>query len=525
MDANEYQRLATLTAAPQNDADRAANAVLGLAGEAGELAQLLLDGGHWRGSEQVRHALTVIATLGALVEPVKKVIYQGHVPPVLNTWVDSFDRLHSAANSWEHWCYDTSRAGGLVWEDLPATADLTAVERKFADELGDAQWYVSQGARAIGWDLGIVMQGNITKLERRFPGRVFSAEASQARAEPTADPFVGPRPTLPAITGLHFVPSLNGESVTLSWNDTGYPYAIELEGNGSMLFCGSGCSSGSWMRKSTPYRMRVRLQDGARFGPWSEPVTLPPAPLAAPEPPESPPSIALRISAVSGAGGPQWARTRVVSLVWEHDPLYPDGYTVELSDTPDFKRTAQVGIWPPLKSAAVNIGWEATPYIRVRAFNSELVSNSAPCPHLEVEVIGSIEVMGAQKLHCRCDECGAEVWVDPDDDRVVGWALPNIDAHQAAVRSFAEEAERMVEAQRRVRAAQNARTTAMHWIVTRDGKRLDATRRHETELAAIGEAERLARKDGATFLVWRMVGRVEPAESPVRWVPASDLPF
>lgn len=725
MDANEYQRLASLTAAPQNDADRAANAVLGLAGEAGELAQLLILGG-WHGSEQVRRALDVIAALGTLVEPVKKVIYQGHEPPYLGDWAESFDLLKEGAGAWERWCYGTQRVNANLWAQTPATARLDAMHREFADELGDAQWYVAQGARAIGWDLGIVMQGNLQKLERRFPGRVFSAAASQDRAleygegqgalgsSEVAAP-AGPAYKLPPVTGLHLVPSLNGEMFDLVWDPAGFPYAVEQE-HTTHVFCGSGSRSGSWMRTRHPYRLRVRLQDGALFGPWSEWVTITPqvpvtitdvvaivipgdgrtvrvdtvwpalpetalewednaiytgywtptsdwllprrwhdyqvrfrwrpdglphgewsewftvparpipdvrglrveaAPNPAPDSdtlayarlvwdnrdleigyqveflgsgniyclndagtvataaaaqqvrvraaladrtgpwsdavtlPADPllaPAPVLRLVTISAEPEPGGRPSRLVSLAW--DGGVGDGnYVVELSNDPAFAPAPYISLasatahpaaesrstFAPVtqRTATVKIVWESTPYIRVHDMDTGRISNvihvppappldppPAPCAHSDVEIIGSFERKGAQKLHGRCAACGAEVVLDDDDDRAENWAAANAERYREAVIAFAAEADQLVEAQRRIRAAQSRATTAMHWIITRDWPTTYAT-----ELAAIEEAERLARKEGSVFQVWQMVGKVEAYDRPVRWVPASDLPF
>jgi NTP pyrophosphatase (non-canonical NTP hydrolase) len=178
VDANEYQRLAGLTAAPQNEADRMANAVLGIAGEAAELAQLLLQA-EWRGAPQVEQALRLIAAIGGLVEPVKKVRYQGHLPPDAAAWGEALDAPQAAIAAWRR----LQATGGDVWAGDPATMSAALEVDKFANELGDAQWYVSQGARAVGWELGAVMEANVAKLARRFPAGHFSAEASRGRDE------------------------------------------------------------------------------------------------------------------------------------------------------------------------------------------------------------------------------------------------------------------------------------------------------------------------------------------------------
>lgn len=53
---------------------------------------------------------------------------------------------------------------------------------KVAEELGDVLWYVAITARAIGYDLDLIMEMNIAKLHARYPDG-FDAERSIHRAE------------------------------------------------------------------------------------------------------------------------------------------------------------------------------------------------------------------------------------------------------------------------------------------------------------------------------------------------------
>lgn len=107
MEANQYQRLALVTAAPPGDSQSLHLAILGLgiAGEAGEVADLL-----------------------------KKVIGHGH----------------SLDPEW------------------------------LAKELGDVLWYVATIAAQVGLPLSTVMERNIEKLAKRYPGG-FSEEKSRNR--------------------------------------------------------------------------------------------------------------------------------------------------------------------------------------------------------------------------------------------------------------------------------------------------------------------------------------------------------
>lgn len=51
-----------------------------------------------------------------------------------------------------------------------------------AKELGDILWYIAEATAAIGYDLDTIMQMNIDKLLKRYPGEGFDADRSQHRA-------------------------------------------------------------------------------------------------------------------------------------------------------------------------------------------------------------------------------------------------------------------------------------------------------------------------------------------------------
>ena len=53
---------------------------------------------------------------------------------------------------------------------------------RLIDELGDVLWYVAQTATGLGITLEDVAQGNIKKLEKRYPQK-FTAEQSIHRPE------------------------------------------------------------------------------------------------------------------------------------------------------------------------------------------------------------------------------------------------------------------------------------------------------------------------------------------------------
>lgn len=53
---------------------------------------------------------------------------------------------------------------------------------RFAEELGDAAWYLAISADAIGYDLETVLQMNIDKLRKRYPDG-FDVKHSINRSE------------------------------------------------------------------------------------------------------------------------------------------------------------------------------------------------------------------------------------------------------------------------------------------------------------------------------------------------------
>lgn len=50
-------------------------------------------------------------------------------------------------------------------------------------ELGDIMWYVAQACIALGVSFDDVVAGNVTKLEKRYPGGNFDVFYSENRAE------------------------------------------------------------------------------------------------------------------------------------------------------------------------------------------------------------------------------------------------------------------------------------------------------------------------------------------------------
>jgi NTP pyrophosphatase (non-canonical NTP hydrolase) len=67
----------------------------------------------------------------------------------------------------------------IVFHRKPYTEEIKAHASK---ELGDVIWYWINACRALGLNPNQVIADNVTKLEARYPGGKFSADAAQNRA-------------------------------------------------------------------------------------------------------------------------------------------------------------------------------------------------------------------------------------------------------------------------------------------------------------------------------------------------------
>ena len=67
----------------------------------------------------------------------------------------------------------------MVFQGKPWTDDN---RKHLIIELGDVLWYVAQACMALEVDFDEVIEGNIKKLERRYPGGKFDINDSEHRA-------------------------------------------------------------------------------------------------------------------------------------------------------------------------------------------------------------------------------------------------------------------------------------------------------------------------------------------------------
>ena len=77
-------------------------------------------------------------------------------------------------------CGESGEAIDIVKKWLAQGHDLD--KEKLAKELGDIAWYLAETAYALQIPLEDILQGNIDKLAKRYPGG-FDPERSQFRTE------------------------------------------------------------------------------------------------------------------------------------------------------------------------------------------------------------------------------------------------------------------------------------------------------------------------------------------------------
>ena len=67
----------------------------------------------------------------------------------------------------------------MVFQGKPWNADN---REHLIIELGDVMWYVAQTCIALDVSFDDVIRGNVSKLEKRYPGGSFSVDKSEVRA-------------------------------------------------------------------------------------------------------------------------------------------------------------------------------------------------------------------------------------------------------------------------------------------------------------------------------------------------------
>lgn len=177
MDANEYQKHAmSFSVAHDRPELRLINAVVGIAGEGGELAALLRPA--IAGDEVMRRLFELVAEVGTIAEAVKKARFHGH-----DLDYDAATKAITTAR-----IYAARLANAIAAEvrnGPPEMADVTleAIDPVLTiKETGDVRWYTAQAADAINVSLSRIDEANIAKLSKRYQNG-FSTEASVNRSE------------------------------------------------------------------------------------------------------------------------------------------------------------------------------------------------------------------------------------------------------------------------------------------------------------------------------------------------------
>ena len=173
MRANKYQRLAMRTANPDLSPEECLlNAVLGLAGESGELCDILHHASTDDGDSLMARYILLQARVGELGDTIKKHVFHSHPvnKPELMRITDEVLKLASSINDYTTW-------RDIEFEFEPFLED---VEDQVADELGDAQWHIALGCFSIKKKLSDIMRSNIAKSLKRYSD-TFSFERSMNR--------------------------------------------------------------------------------------------------------------------------------------------------------------------------------------------------------------------------------------------------------------------------------------------------------------------------------------------------------
>lgn len=163
INANEYQELAMRTSAPElKDAPdhRLINAALGIAGEAGEVA----DGTYIHGDLLAERVLALAAHVGRAADHIKKARYHGK--PIDHRYLNL---LCTAVRQGADLLALSAGLELMEGAPDPASVALSKIDENLAAELGDLAWYLAQACDSRGWHLGDILRGNIDKLRRRWP--------------------------------------------------------------------------------------------------------------------------------------------------------------------------------------------------------------------------------------------------------------------------------------------------------------------------------------------------------------------
>ena len=98
----------------------------------------------------------------------------------MNTLNPALDKKDVLINSVMGLCGESGEAIDIVKKWLMQGHELD--KEHLIKELGDVAWYLAEAATALDVPLEIVLQGNLDKLQKRFPNG-FDTQASVHRKE------------------------------------------------------------------------------------------------------------------------------------------------------------------------------------------------------------------------------------------------------------------------------------------------------------------------------------------------------
>jgi NTP pyrophosphatase (non-canonical NTP hydrolase) len=116
-----------------------------------------------------------------IIDDIKKALFYGRDTDLLDYWRDQLGHTTGATYDVVH--KDLlhailgmrSESGELIELLYTALVDKTEIDRtKLISELGDVLWYLALACNVLGINLWDVIDGNVTKLLKRFPNAKFS---------------------------------------------------------------------------------------------------------------------------------------------------------------------------------------------------------------------------------------------------------------------------------------------------------------------------------------------------------------
>lgn len=164
MKANKYQELSKRSLNPDlHPNEQLINAVLGLAGETGEICSVIQQSSEALNDNITFRYIEIMSSVGLLGDVIKKAKFHKHPIDSVDI-VDISERITQLSHQLKDYALYREISFDLYIQLTTQDTD------KIHEELGDVQWYISQAAYAIGSKLKSIMKRNIRKLAVRYAG-------------------------------------------------------------------------------------------------------------------------------------------------------------------------------------------------------------------------------------------------------------------------------------------------------------------------------------------------------------------